>query len=64
MPNSILCEMVASAWFPNCVVLVSCTRIQHSLLLLYCVVLAVSQILKDCLFSKKKKKRISVKCFL
>lgn len=61
MPNSILCEMVASAWFPNCAVLVSCTGIQHSLLLLYCVVLAVSQILNDCLFSKR---RISVKCFL
>lgn len=54
MPNSILCEMVASAWFPNCAVLVSCTGIQHSLLLLYCVVLAVSQILNDCLFSKKE----------
>lgn len=53
MPNFILCDIVTSAWFPDCAVLVSWTGTRHSLLLLYCVVLIVFLTCLKMVFLKK-----------
>lgn len=50
--------------FPSRAMFVSCTGTRQALLPLYSVVLAVSDTLENCLFSKTKNKKNSVKCFL